>query len=71
MSQNPMRTVNIVKKLMKTVNIDGENLLNDLRNFNKSFRKDVNHDNVSQGFTLSLEDQFLEKPQDLSDRLCV
>ena len=30
-------------------------LLNDLRNFNKFFRKD--------GFTLSLEDSFLEKSQ--------
>ena len=34
---------------MKIVNIDGEKslyLLNDLRNFNKIFRKDVTYDNI-------------------------
>ena len=34
---------------MKIVNIDGENLLNDLRSFSDIFRKD-------KGFSLSLED---------------
>ena len=41
MSKNP-------KKLMKLVNIDEENLhlLNDLRNFNEFFRKNVIYDNI-------------------------
>ena len=36
------------KKLMKLVNIDEENLhlLNDLRNFNEFFRKNVIYDNI-------------------------
>ena len=38
-----------------------------MRNFNEIFRKDVTYDNTkshkSQGFTLSLEDTFFEKPQ--------
>ena len=28
------------------VSIDGENLLNNLRNFNEMFRKDVDYDNI-------------------------
>ena len=58
------------KKLMKLVNIDKENLhlLNDLRNFNEFFRKNVIYDNIKshkkkQGFTLSLENTVMEKPQ--------
>ena len=51
---------------MKIVNIDGENL--HLRNFNEIFRKDVTYNNIkshkNEGFTLSLEDTFLEKSQD-------
>ena len=40
--------------------------MNQLRNFNDIFRKDVTYDNVTknQGFTLTLEDTFLEKQQD-------
>ena len=43
-------------------------LLNDLRNFNEIFRKDVTYDNIKShkkpgGFTLSLEDTYFEKPQ--------
>ena len=39
-----------------------------MRNFNEIFRKDVTYDNIkshkkNQGFTLSLEDTFLEKQQ--------
>ena len=41
--------------------------LNDKRTLNEIFRKDVTYDNVKshkkQGFTLSSEDTFLEKPQ--------
>ena len=41
--------------------------MNDLRNFNEIFRKDMTYDNTkshkSQGFTLSLEDTFFKKPQ--------
>ena len=55
---------------MKRANIDRENssyLLNDLRNFNEIFRKDVTYDNIKghkkQVFTLPLEDTFFEKPQ--------
>ena len=41
-------------------------LLNNLKNFNEIFKKDVTYDNIKspkkkQGFTLSLEDAFLEK----------
>ena len=57
---------------MKIVNIDkGKPLYlpNDLRNFNKTFRKDVSYDNIKshkkQGFTLSMKHAFLEKPQGL------
>ena len=32
--------------MMKIVNIDGENLLNDQRNFNEILRKDATYDNV-------------------------
>ena len=43
------------------------NLMNDLRNFNEIFRKDLTYDNnkshKKQGFPLSLEDTFFEKPQ--------
>ena len=48
---------------MKIANTDREGLLNDLKNFNEIFRKDVTYDNITknQGFTLSLEDTFLEK----------
>ena len=42
-------------------------LLNDLRSFNEIFRKDVAYANIiihkKPGFTLSLEDTFLKKPQ--------
>ena len=31
---------------MKIVIIDGENLLNNLKNFNEIFRKDVTYDNI-------------------------
>ena len=48
--------------------------LNDLSNFNKIFRKDVTYDNIKshkkQGFTLSLEDIFLEKPQREGSQFC-
>ena len=41
--------------------------LNDKRTLNEIFRKDVTYDNIKshkkQGFTLSSEDTFLEKPQ--------
>ena len=55
---------------MKMANIEQINssyLLNDLRNFNEIFRKDVTYDNIkvtkNQGFTISLEDTFFKKPQ--------
>ena len=55
---------------MKIANIDKEilhKLLNDLRNLNEIFRKDVSDDNIEShkkpGFHLSLEDTFFEKPQ--------
>ena len=52
--------------MKKTVNIDGENLHIDLRNFNEIFRKDVTYDNIKSHkkprFPLSLEDKFFEKP---------
>ena len=39
---------------------NASNLLNDLRNLNEIFRKDVTYDNIKchkkQGFTVSLED---------------
>ena len=42
-------------------------LLNDQKDFNEIFRKHVTYDNIKshkkQGFTLSLEDAFLGKPQ--------
>ena len=42
--------------------------MNDSRNFNKIFRKDVNYNNIKmhkkQSFTLLLEDAFLESPQE-------
>ena len=43
-------------------------LLNDLRNYNEMFRKDVTYDNIKslkkkQGFTMSLKSTILEKPQ--------
>ena len=42
-------------------------LLNDLKNFNKIFRKDATYDNIKsrkqQDFTLSLEDTLFEKSQ--------
>ena len=49
--------------------------MNDLRNFNEIFKKDVAYDNIKsqenktktksmkQGFTFSPENTFLEKPQ--------
>ena len=41
--------------------------MNDLRNFNEIFRKDMAYDNIkatkNQGFNLSVENTFLEKPQ--------
>ena len=38
-------------------------LMNDLRNFNEIFRKDVTYDNIKkQAFTVSLEDTVWEKP---------
>ena len=53
-----------MKKLILTNSLF---LLNDLRNFTGIFRKDVTYDNIkshkNQGFTFSLEDTFLEKPQ--------
>ena len=43
-------------------------LLNDLKNFNEFFRKDVAENNVKchkkQGFILFLENTFLEKPKE-------
>ena len=42
-------------------------LLNNLRNFNGIFRKDVTYDNIKvtekQDFNLSLKSELLEKPQ--------
>ena len=44
-----------------------EYLLNDLRNFNESFRKDLAYDNIKvtkkQVFTLSLQNIILEAKQ--------
>ena len=41
--------------------------MNELKNLNEIFRKDVTYDNIQshkkQGFTLFSEDIFLEKPQ--------
>ena len=42
--------------------------MSDRKNLNEIFGKDVTYDNIKslkkkQGFTLSLEDTFLEKPQ--------
>ena len=57
---------------MKIVNIQEENpyLLNELRNFNKIFKKDVTYDNIkshkkkTQGFAIYLKKTFLEKPKE-------
>ena len=56
---------------MKIVNIQEENphLLNELRNFNKIFKKDVTYDNIkshkkAQGFAIYLKKTFLEKPKE-------
>ena len=42
-------------------------IIGDLRNFSEIFRKDKTYNNIKshtkQGFTLSLEDEFLEKLQ--------
>ena len=52
---------------MKIVNIEGENYLNDLRNFDEIFRKGVAYNNIKshkkQNVTLSLENTFSEKQQ--------
>ena len=52
---------------MKIVNIEGENYLNDLRNFDDIFRKGVAYNNIKshkkQSVTLSLENTFSEKQQ--------
>ena len=54
------------EKSMKIVNSEGENL-NDLRNFNEIFRKNIAYDNIKSHiilkFTLSQENTFLKKPQ--------
>ena len=34
-------------------------LMKDSKNFSKIFRKDMDYDHISQGFTLSLDDIFL------------
>ena len=51
---------------MTIANIDTDNLLNDLRNFNEVFRKDVTYIILkvtkNQGFHLSLEVSFFGKP---------
>ena len=56
-----------LNKLVKIVNIEKENLLKDLKYFNKISRKDVVYDKIKltkkQGFTFSLQSKFLEKPQ--------
>ena len=56
---------------MKIVNIREENphLLNELRNFNEIFKKDVTYDNIkshkkAQGFAIYLKNTFLEKTQE-------
>ena len=53
---------------MKIANIDREIPLNDLRNVNETFWKDVLMIILkvaeNQDFLLSLEDTFLEKPQE-------
>ena len=59
------------KKLMKLVIMDREKssyLLNDLRNFNKIFRKNVAYDNIknqrkSRVHSFFRRDAFLEKQQ--------
>ena len=55
--------------MRKDVKIDGEKssyLLNDLRNFDRFFRKDVNYDNIDKNRPLSsLNNTFLEKPNGL------
>ena len=56
-------------KLLKIDNIDRESLhifLNDLRDFNEVFKKDVTHGNIEsdkKGFAISLGDAFMGKPQ--------
>ena len=65
------RNVKKSKKSMKTVYIVREKyscLLNDMRNFNEIFRKDVAYDNIEsrkkkQHLILFLENTFFEKPQ--------
>ena len=56
-----------LNKLVKIVNIEKENLLKDLKYFNKISRKDVVYYKIKltkkQGFTLPLQSKFLEKPQ--------
>ena len=62
-------------KLIKIANIDrnSSNLLNDIRNFNEIFKEDVTYDNIkshkNHGFTLSLEDAFLENPEGVTLQL--
>ena len=56
------------EKPMKIDNIEGAYLLNNLRNFNDIFRKDVAYDNIKSdkklAFSpLSREVTFLKKPQ--------
>ena len=55
------------EKLMKTVNIEKENLHIEFRNFNEILRKDITCNNIKshkkQGFILSLKNTFLEKAQ--------
>ena len=52
---------------MKILNIEGENLLNEFRNFNEIFRKDVTSDNIKSHKKPVLhpfsEIQIFEKPQ--------
>ena len=58
-----------VEKLTKTVNIEvlkSSSILNKMRNSNEIFRENMTYNIEShkiQGFTLSLENVFLEKPQ--------
>ena len=66
----PVISFFVTRKCQKTQKIDENSsygtrkssyLLNDLRNFNKIFRKDVTYDNIKS--TVSLKSAFFENPQ--------
>ena len=58
---------------MRIVNIEGENLqIRSCWSFNENFRKNVTYDNLKvtkkQGFTISIENTFLENPEWMRDQ---